>query len=112
MGLVPGIVRGSLTRDPGTRDILIAAHTVLRNLGQRQLMALRHRFREAAAAQQRRTDHMRPVGKLPDRRPHLGPAALAQAIVHTIAPVAHPAFRLTVAQQVYRAHASTDRPGA
>ena len=35
MGLVPGIARGSLTRDPGTRDILIAAHTVLRDLSGR-----------------------------------------------------------------------------
>lgn len=35
MGFVPGIVRGSLTRDPATRGILIANHTVLRGLSTR-----------------------------------------------------------------------------
>jgi hypothetical protein len=49
---------------------------------------------------------MGPVGELSYRSPHLGPAALAQGVVHSVAPVTYAALWLTVAQKVYGAHGS------
>ena len=45
---------------------------------------------------------MGPVGEFPYRSPHLGPAALAQAVVHFVASVTYSSLWLTVAQKVNR----------
>ena len=64
---------------------------------QRQAVTFCHGFGEMATTLERRADHMGPVGKLPYRIPHLIPAALAQRIIHAVAPVTDSSVWLTVA---------------
>ena len=73
---------------------------------QRQAVTFCHGLGEVATALQRGADHMGPVGELPYRSPHLGPAALAQGIVHCVTSVTQSSVWLTVAQKVYGAHGS------
>ncbi len=75
-----------------------------------QVVTFCHGLGEVATAQERRTDHMSPVGELPYRSPHLVPAAFAQGIVHPVAAVTNASVWLTVAQKVYSAHGSVCVP--
>jgi hypothetical protein len=71
---------------------------------QRQAVPFGHGLGEVATALERRADHMGPVGKLPNRNPHLLPAALTQGIVHPVASVTNASVWLTVPQKIYSAH--------
>jgi hypothetical protein len=62
-----------------------------------QAVTFRHGLGEGATALQRRADYVCPVGELPYRSPHLGPAPLGQGIVHPVAAVTNASVWLTVA---------------
>jgi hypothetical protein len=71
-----------------------------------QTVTICHSLGEVATALERRAENMGPVGGLSYSSPHLVPAALAQGIVHPIAPVTNATVWFTVSKKVYCAHGS------